>query len=104
MASYEIVEALFGQRDFYQAAVYLHKSLEFLSQNAILYQLLDAVKTASVLVAAQGQSERAVELLAMVVAHPALISSVLVNGDKNRAELLLAGLRDKLTPDEFAAA
>jgi hypothetical protein len=99
MASNEVVLALVASGDLEAAGRSLHRAMSFFVKNRIGYQIIAALTSATTLIAAQGQLEDAVKLLALVITHPAGL-----HGGWKQAQMLLTDLQTKLHPDVFATA
>jgi tetratricopeptide (TPR) repeat protein len=92
-------DAACGLRDLKEAKQYFHRALEMDMALRVVSYALHALVSVARLLAAAGEKERALELLALVFHHPASWQWV-----KDRAAPLVAQLEAELPPDVVAEA
>ena len=98
-ASRVLGEAMCGLGDFQRARTCFYQALETTMMVGQMSQLLLALVGTAILLAAEGERERALELLALALHHPASLQWA-----KDRATSLVTELEAELSPDVAAAA
>lgn len=88
-----------------EAEQYLRQSLIIIDEIGLVRDKLNVLFEYSRLLAAEGESEQAAEILALVIRHPASYQIRLGEGRiRDSAEGLLTKLEDQLPPEVYAAA
>jgi predicted ATPase/predicted Ser/Thr protein kinase len=92
-------DAACGLGDLPKARRYHHHALEVVTEIAQTFLIPRSLVGVAAILAAEGQKERALELLALFIHHPLSFQST-----KTRAAPLIAELESELPPDVVAAA
>jgi hypothetical protein len=91
--------------DLTEAEKYLFQSLKITKEIGFVRDIVNLLYEYARLHAAQGNPERAIELLALVIRHPASQQHRMIEGRiRDSAKGLLAELENDLSPEAYTAA